>query len=108
MKVRRPPLWLLSDWIALVGLWTAHMAFAWSFCPVFAEAERTQTRMSPWAVRRFTRIFTLAEAWLAFAINRRAFVLAGLDPAKARFHRPSRPLIREAFLHRLAHYLRHL
>jgi hypothetical protein len=73
----------------------------------FGARSMADPSMSPSADedRMLGKVLASAEAWLDFAVARRAFRLAGLDPARVHWRRLTPPGTRLAFRHRSKLYL---
>lgn len=80
MKLRDLPLWLVRDWLCWLGVLFTYPVFAKALHAILArmKAEHRGMRQSEFSLA--ARLLADAEAWIAYAILRRAFKLAGLKP----------------------------
>ena len=90
MKLRRPPSWLFGDVLCWIGVMVTFMVFSRAFTvAVNRMLGEWRLRFEPGEFDELARLQAAEEAWLRYAIARRAFRLAGLSPSKVRFFHPS-------------------
>jgi len=106
MKLRGPPLWLVCDVFCWLGLLMSFISFTVNLAAavqrMIAQGRRSFERDE---LASLARLQAEQEAWLSYAIARRAFKLAGVR-ARARFPHitPARSL--RALKHRASQILR--
>jgi hypothetical protein len=106
MKLQRPPLWLLCDVVCWIGVWLTHASLV---KVLMASSEKLiasgRRRFEEATFAMLAELISSAEAWLDYAIARRAFRLAGLNTARVRFQ--IIPLTRQlAIAPRVIRYIR--
>ena len=107
MKLRDLPRWLAGDVIAFVGVWVSLVTCQRAFTAASERLQREdRRRFKPEEFALLARLLALAESWLGYAIARRAFRLAGLNPRRVRRIEPTLPTGNTAFLRRSGDYLR--
>src|SRR5690349_9269096 len=106
MKLRGPPLWLVCDVLCWAGLLVSFLAFTLSFAATVSSMLAGRRRMKRDELTSLARLEAEQEAWLAYAIARRAFRLAGLKRSRVRFpdFTPARTM--RALKHRASDILR--
>lgn len=106
MNRRGLPSWLYWDLIAFVGVWMSFWAFAPRMLEISQKLEADPSaRLTKVEIGLLGRVLAAAEAWLDYAVLRRAFRLAGLKASRVAWRRPSPPLNNLAFGHRAKLYL---
>src|SRR5690349_10514772 len=106
MKLRGPPLWLVCDVFCWFGLLVSFLAFTLSFAATVSSMLTGRRRMKRDELTSLARLEAEQEAWLAYAIARRAFRLAGLKTSRVQFPQftPARTV--RALKHRASDILR--
>src|SRR5690349_14163238 len=85
MKLRGPPLWLVCDVFCWLGVLTSFVRFVLAFAgAVMRMSARKRRRLEPAELASLALLQARQEAWLGYAITRRAFKLAGIR-ASVRF-----------------------
>src|SRR5687768_7593762 len=105
MKQRSSPLWLMRDWLCWLGILFTVPAFAKALHRIAfaALAENRNIRRSELTLAArllAARLLAEAEAWLRYAIARRAFRLAGLTVSRVRFQYQGLAATKSALSHR--------
>jgi hypothetical protein len=88
MKQRSPPLWLMCDCLCWLGVLFTVPALAKVFHRIAFAALAEQRGIRRSELSLAARLLAEAEAWLRYALMRRAFRLAGLKPSRVRFQYP--------------------
>jgi hypothetical protein len=98
MKQRGSPLWLVCDILCWIGASIALPAFTRALQRIVRAVRQDGRRnLHPRELSLVAHLLAEAEAWLMFAITRRAFHIAGLKRSRVRFPQLSQAATLGAF-----------